>query len=83
MRYANPGAAEAKVRFEDSYQNFIGGDLVAPIKGRYSKSIAGERPAVLSGCALRSPRISSSPWMPRMPPRRLGAAPRLPSVRYY
>ncbi|HBG96309.1 MAG TPA: aldehyde dehydrogenase [Chromatiaceae bacterium] len=35
MRYANPGAAEAKVRFEDSYQNFIGGDLVAPIKGRY------------------------------------------------
>jgi aldehyde dehydrogenase len=35
MRYANPGAPDAKVSFKDSYDNFIGGAFTAPVKGRY------------------------------------------------
>ncbi len=35
MRYANPGTADAKVSFKDRYDNFIGDDFTAPVKGRY------------------------------------------------
>ena len=35
MLYANPGSADAKVKFKDHYDNFIGGKFVAPVKGQY------------------------------------------------
>ncbi|MGZ5817489.1 MAG: acetaldehyde dehydrogenase ExaC [Burkholderiaceae bacterium] len=35
MIYANPGSADAKVKFKSHYDNFIGGKFVAPVKGQY------------------------------------------------
>ncbi len=34
-RYANPGSPGSAVSFEDRYDNFIGGEYVAPAKGQY------------------------------------------------
>ena len=35
MIYAAPGAAGAKVVYKPRYDNFIGGQWVAPVKGQY------------------------------------------------
>ncbi|MCY0989039.1 aldehyde dehydrogenase [Nannocystis sp. ILAH1] len=35
MRYARPNTPGAKVSYESRYDNFIGGEFVAPVKGRY------------------------------------------------
>ncbi len=35
MVYAQPGTEGSVVSYADSYDNFIGGDWVAPVKGRY------------------------------------------------
>ncbi|MCL6269318.1 aldehyde dehydrogenase [Sansalvadorimonas sp. 2012CJ34-2] len=35
MIYANPGAAGSVVSFKERYQNYIGGEWVAPVKGQY------------------------------------------------
>jgi len=35
MIYAPPGAAGAKVTYKSRYENFIGGQWVAPVKGQY------------------------------------------------
>ena len=35
MIYAAPGAAGAKIAFKAQYNNFIGGQFVAPVKGQY------------------------------------------------
>eukprot|EP01034_Spumella_vulgaris_P006388 gene6388-8134_t len=33
--YAAPGAAGAKIAYKPQYNNFIGGQFVAPVKGQY------------------------------------------------
>ncbi|MFC0179752.1 acetaldehyde dehydrogenase ExaC [Thorsellia kenyensis] len=35
MRYAEPGTADSKIHFKAKYDNFIGGQFVAPVKGQY------------------------------------------------
>ena len=35
MIYATPGSAGAKVTYKPRYDNFIGGEFVAPVKGQY------------------------------------------------
>ncbi|HEY8378141.1 MAG TPA: aldehyde dehydrogenase family protein [Nannocystis sp.] len=35
MRYARPNTPGAKVNYETRYDNFIGGEFVAPVRGRY------------------------------------------------
>ena len=35
MLYAAPGAAGAKISFKPRYDNFINGQFVAPVEGRY------------------------------------------------
>ncbi|MGB0860709.1 MAG: aldehyde dehydrogenase family protein, partial [Pseudoalteromonas spongiae] len=35
MIYANPGHADAKVQFNEQYENYIGGEWVAPVDGKY------------------------------------------------
>jgi aldehyde dehydrogenase len=35
MLYAMPGQADAKIQFKTRYDNFIGGQWVAPVKGQY------------------------------------------------
>ena len=35
MIYALPGTPEAKVQYKSQYENFIGGEWVAPVKGEY------------------------------------------------
>lgn len=40
MRYANPNTADSQVNFKAQYDNFIGGQWVAPIKGNYFNNIS-------------------------------------------
>lgn len=40
MRYANPNTDGAKVNFKDKYENFIGGEWVAPVKGEYFDNVS-------------------------------------------
>lgn len=39
MIYANPGQKDALVNFKDRYDNYIGGDWVAPVDGQYFDNI--------------------------------------------
>jgi aldehyde dehydrogenase len=40
MIYANPGSAGSLMTFKDQYQNFIGGQWVAPVKGKYFDNVS-------------------------------------------
>jgi aldehyde dehydrogenase len=40
MLYANPGSAGALVNFKSRYENFIGGEWVAPVGGQYMDNIS-------------------------------------------
>ncbi|UYZ67915.1 aldehyde dehydrogenase [Moraxella bovis] len=40
MRYANPNTDGSKVNFKSQYENFIGGEWVAPVKGEYFDDIS-------------------------------------------
>lgn len=40
MRYANPNTDGAKVHFKPQYENFIGGEWVAPVGGEYFDNIS-------------------------------------------
>ncbi len=35
MIYANPNTEGAVIHFKEKYDNFIGGEWVAPVKGQY------------------------------------------------
>jgi aldehyde dehydrogenase len=37
--YSQPGQQGAKVRFKSRYENWIGAQWVAPIKGQYFKNL--------------------------------------------
>ena len=39
MLYANPGSADALFNFKSRYENFIGGEWVAPLEGNYFDNI--------------------------------------------
>lgn len=39
MQYANPGSQDALVTFKSRYENFIGGEWVAPLEGRYFDNV--------------------------------------------
>ena len=45
--YARPGSAEALMSYESRYDNFIGGEWVAPVGGRYF-----ENPTPITGQAF-------------------------------
>ena len=52
--YARPGAEGSLMSFEPRYDNYIGGEWVAPVQGRYfENSDPGHRPGVLRGRSLR------------------------------
>ena len=38
--YAQPGTEGSKVSFKDRYENWIGGEWVAPVKGQYFENIS-------------------------------------------
>lgn len=40
MRYANPNQPDGKVEFKAVYANFIGGNWVAPVEGRYFDNVS-------------------------------------------
>lgn len=40
MKYANPNTEGSKVQFKDKYDNFIGGEWVAPIDGNYFDNVS-------------------------------------------
>lgn len=39
MTFPNPGEAGSPVTFKPKYDNFIGGDWVAPVKGQYFDNV--------------------------------------------
>jgi len=39
MIYPNPGSAQSKVQFKERYQNYINGEWVAPISGKYFENV--------------------------------------------
>ena len=40
MIYANPGSEGSVVSFKERYDNYIGGEWVAPVKGRYFDNVS-------------------------------------------
>ena len=40
MRYVDPNQSGSKIHFKDQYENFIGGEWVAPVKGVYFDNIS-------------------------------------------
>lgn len=40
MRYINPNQPDSKVQFKAQYENFIGGQWVAPVKGEYFENLS-------------------------------------------
>ena len=40
MRYVDPNQSGSKVQFKAQYENFIGGQWVAPVKGEYFDNIS-------------------------------------------
>ena len=40
MIYANPGQPDAVINFKDQYGNYIGGEWVAPVSGRYLDNVS-------------------------------------------
>ncbi len=76
--YARPGSAEALMSYESRYDNFIGGEWVAPVGGRYF-----ENPTPITGQAFceipRSRRPTSiRRSTPRTRRRRRGVKPPRP-----
>ena len=39
MIYAKPGSEGSVVTFNEQYENFIGGEWVAPVKGQYFDTV--------------------------------------------
>jgi acyl-CoA reductase-like NAD-dependent aldehyde dehydrogenase len=80
-KYAAPGTDGSVVSFKPRYDNFIGGEYVAPVKGQYF-----ENPTPITGQTFtevsRAPRrTSSSLSTPRGARLRRGARRRSPSAR--
>ena len=68
--YAPPGAEGSLMSFQPRYDNFIGGEWVAPVAGPLLREPdAGDRPDVLRGRPVRRGRHRARPWMPPTPPR--------------
>ncbi|WHP07576.1 aldehyde dehydrogenase family protein [Acinetobacter corruptisaponis] len=40
MRYINPNQPDSKVQFKSQYENFIGGQWVAPVRGEYFDNVS-------------------------------------------
>ena len=52
--YARPGAEGSLMSFQPRYDNYIGGEWVAPVQGRYFENpTPGYRRGVLRGRPLR------------------------------
>ena len=47
MIYPNPGTAQSKVQFKDRYHNYINGEWVAPVGGKYYENITPVTGAVI------------------------------------
>ena len=71
----------ARVALRPRYDNFIGGEWVAPVEGQYFDNLTPDhRQADLRGCPLAGRRTSSWRSTPRTRPRTPGATPRRPSA---
>lgn len=79
--FSRPGSAGALMSYESRYQNFIGGQWVAPVHGRYF-----ENPTPVTGqpfCEVPAPTrpTSTRRSTPRTRRRRGGARPHRPNGR--
>ena len=80
MRYANPNTDGAKVNFKSQYENFIGGEWVAPVKGEYFDDISPVDGKVFTKVAdstreavelaLTAPHKAKDPWPKTSPMER-------------
>ncbi|MCB1705860.1 MAG: aldehyde dehydrogenase [Halioglobus sp.] len=55
MLYAMPGSEKALFNFRDRYENFIGGEWVAPLEGQYFENVTPVTGAVICEVARSTP----------------------------
>ena len=70
--YAPPGTEGSVVSYRSRYENWIGGDWVAPVGGRYFENPSPVNGKTFCEVARAPPRTSSWRSMPRTPPPGLG-----------
>ena len=74
--YARPGADGSLMSFKPRYDNFIGGQWVAPVAGRYFENPhPGDGPGVLRDATFGSSATSRTLSTPPTPPPPPGARP--------
>ena len=78
--YAPPGTEGSVVSYQSRYENWIGGEWVAPVKGQYFENPSPVNGKTFCEVARAPPRTSSWRSTPRTRPHRPGARPRWPSA---
>ena len=82
--YVPPGQPGSVVSYESRYDNWIGGERVAPVKGQYFENVSPVNGQVVLPKSPAPPQqMSTSRWTPPTKPRRPGARPRPPSARSF
>lgn len=76
MTYAQPGQEGSVVSFKSRYDNFIGGEWVAPADGRYFENVTPVTGQVYCEVARSRRRILRRPLMRRMQREQVGVPPR-------
>ncbi len=67
----------ARPAFKDHYDNFIGGEWIAPVKGQYFENISPIDGQSFTRVCGREKKISTWLWMPRTRHLKHGRAARL------
>ncbi|OBX36129.1 EPTC-inducible aldehyde dehydrogenase [Halomonas elongata] len=80
MIYANPGTPDALINFDARYGNYIGGEFVPPVQGRYFDNVSPVNGEVICEIPVPVPRTSSLPSTRPTPPLPTGDEPPPPNV---
>lgn len=59
MRYIDPNQPGSKVQFKSQYENFIGGEWVAPVKGAYFDNVSPVDGKAFYAFRVLVPKISN------------------------
>ena len=66
-------SVKSKYSFAKKHDNFINGQWVPPVKGKYFKNVSPINGQTLAKLPVQPPRISSWPWMLATKPLKNGA----------
>lgn len=79
--YAQPGTEGSVVSYDQRYDNFIGGEWVAPVKGRYFENPSPVTGKTFTEIAQGTSEDIDLAWTLPTRPRPPGAVRRRPSAR--